>query len=313
MAETIVIAVGGNSLITDPRHITVEDQYKAAEETAENLVDLIREGHSIVIVHGNGPQVGFILRRGELAAKELHQVPIDSCVADTQGALGYNLQMALKNTMSRRGLDRAVSTVVTQVEVSPEDPAFDNPTKPIGSFMSEEAARQRERENRWIVKEDAGRGYRRVIPSPIPRAIIEIEVIKLLIKEGIIVIAAGGGGIPVKRDARGILTGIEAVVDKDYAAALLANNIQADRFIISTAVEKVCLNFGSPSERPLDEITSSEAEDFMKEGHFAEGSMLPKIKAMVQFVKASNRRGIITDPQNLAKAIEGRAGTHILP
>jgi carbamate kinase len=313
MSETIVIAVGGNSLITDSEHISVEDQFHAAEKTARNIITLIEEGHNIVIVHGNGPQVGFILRRGELAAKELHTVPLDSCVADTQGALGYNIQMALDNELIKRGTARPTVTVVTQVEVSPQDPAFDNPTKPIGSFMDEETARTRERENGWIVKEDAGRGWRRVIPSPKPNSIIEIDVIKMLLDRGVVVVAAGGGGIPVKRHNNGTLEGVEAVIDKDHAASLLAHEVKADRFIISTAVEKVCLNFGTPEQKDLDELTVAEAREYIAAGHFAPGSMLPKIEAMVKFVEDTGRKGIITDPAHLADALKGTAGTHLCP
>ena len=313
MVETVVLAVGGNSLILDNQHVSVQDQYSAAEKTAENMVELIKAGHKVALVHGNGPQVGFILRRGELAAHELHQVPVDSCVADTQGALGYNLVMALNNVLARHGLKKSVTTVVTQVEVSGEDPAFKNPTKPIGSFMTEEIALERQKENGWDIKEDAGRGFRRVIPSPVPRKIIEIDVIRLLLQNGVIVIAAGGGCIPVKANEDGTYTGIEAVIDKDLAAALLADNIKADHFIISTAVEKVCLNFGTPEQKALSRITVAEAEQYVKEGHFAAGSMLPKIQAMIQFVKSTGKPGIITDPAHLAQAIKGQAGTHIVP
>lgn len=313
MVETVVLAVGGNSLIIDNQHVSVQDQYKAAEKTAENMVELIKAGHKIALVHGNGPQVGFILRRGELAAKELHQVPVDSCVADTQGALGYNLGMALNNVLARNGLSRSVTTVVTQVEVSSEDPAFQNPTKPIGSFMTKETALERQKENGWDIKEDAGRGYRRVIPSPLPRKILEIDVIRMLLQNGVLVIAAGGGGIPVKANADGTYTGVEAVIDKDLAAALLADNIKADHFIISTAVEKVCLHYGTPEEKALSRITVAEAEQYVREGHFAAGSMLPKIQAMIQFVKDTGKPGIITDPAHLAQAIKGEAGTHIVP
>ena len=313
MVETVVLAVGGNSLILDNQHVSVQDQYSAAEKTAENMVELIKAGHKVALVHGNGPQVGFILRRGELAAHELHQVPVDSCVADTQGALGYNLVMALNNVLARHGLKKSVTTVVTQVEVSGEDPAFKNPTKPIGSFMTEEIALERQKENGWDITDDAGRGFRRVIPSPIPRKILEIDVIRLLLQNGVIVIAAGGGGIPVKANEDGTYTGIEAVIDKDLAAALLADNIKADHFIISTAVEKVCLNFGTPEQKALSRITVAEAEQYVKEGHFAAGSMLPKIQAMIQFVKSTGKPGIITDPAHLAQALKGQAGTHIVP
>lgn len=313
MKESIVVAVGGNSLIQDSEHITVRDQYTAAQKTADNLFNLVSEGNKLSIVHGNGPQVGFILRRSELAERELHRIPMDSCVADTQGALGYNIQMAMGNTLARGGIRSSVATVVTQVEVDPKDPAFGNPTKPIGSFMTEEVACNHRDNDGWIVKEDAGRGFRRVIPSPTPKRIVEIDVIKTLIDAGVIVIACGGGGIPVYRDDEGVLVGLEAVIDKDNAAALMAREISADRFIISTAVSKVCLNFGTAEERELDRVTVAEAERYLEEGHFAAGSMLPKIKAMIDFVSSTGNPGIITDPGNLADAINGDAGTHIVP
>jgi carbamate kinase len=313
MPETIVIAIGGNSLIADPKNVTVPAQYEAARQTAAHIVQLAEQGHKIAIVHGNGPQVGFILRRGEIAKKELHTVPLDSCVADTQGALGYNIQMALRNEMLKVGLRRPSATVVTQVVVNKADPSFQNPSKPIGSFMEEADARLHEKQDGWDVVEDAGRGYRRVVPSPKPEVIIELETVKSLLENNTIVIAAGGGGIPVIQNEDGSIQGIEAVIDKDFAAGLLAKGIRADRFIISTAVVQVCINFGKPDQKALAEMTVAEAERYMKEGHFAPGSMLPKIQAMISFIRETGNPGLITDPAHLDLALKGKTGTKIIP
>ena len=313
MSETIVIAVGGNSLISDPKRVSVPAQQEAALLTAKNLSDVLTSEHKIAIVHGNGPQVGFILRRAQIAAKELHTVPLDSCVADTQGAIGYNIQTAVRNVLTSLGKVRNVATVVTEVLVDKEDPSFHDPSKPIGSFMSEEEAKRHEREDGWAVAEDAGRGWRWVVPSPRPREILELEVIEQLVQAGTITVAAGGGGIPVIRRDDGSYEGVEAVIDKDLAGSLLAGSIKADRFIISTAVEKVYLNFGKPDQKALETITVAEARSYIEQGHFAKGSMLPKIEAMIEFVEATGHEGIITDPEHLAEALHGDAGTHIVP
>ena len=310
--KLIVIAIGGNSLIEDPKKVTVDAQYKAAEKTAHHIADIIESGNRVVIVHGNGPQVGYILLRSEYARKILHAVPLDSCVADTQGAIGYQLQKALDNEFIERGMKNRAVTVVTQVEVSASDPSFGNPTKPIGSFMTEEDARYHQETSGWSVVEDAGRGWRRVVASPLPKEIVELGTIRKLIDSGVIVIAAGGGGIPVVRESDGLLYGREAVVDKDLAAALLAKDIGADVFVISTAVEKVCLNYNKPDEKKLDTISVKEAEEYMKEGHFAPGSMLPKIKAMTDYVKSTGGVGMITDPEHIYDALYSDAGTKIV-
>lgn len=313
MPETLVIAVGGNALIEDPHHVSVPAQYLAARHAAESLGGLVAAGHKIAIVHGNGPQVGFILRRAELARVVMHEVPLDSCVADTQGALGYNIQMAMGNEIRARKLDRQTATVVTQVLVDRNDPAFAAPVKPIGGFMDEEEAQRRGREEGWSVKEDSGRGWRRVVPSPEPIEILELEVIRALVESGVVTIAAGGGGIPVARDADGELEGIEAVIDKDKASSVLATSLNADRLIVSTAVPRVCIDFGKPTQKELDVITVAEAEALIVEGQFAPGSMLPKIEAIISFVKATGKEGLITDPSHLSAALEGRAGTRIIP
>lgn len=308
----IVIAIGGNSLIEDPKHVSVSAQYEAARKTASHIVRLIDKGNRVVIVHGNGPQVGYILLRAEYSRAILHTVPLDSCVADTQGAIGYNLQMALDNEFRKIGKQPAVATVVTQVEVSDADPSFQRPTKPIGSFFSKEDADYHALHDGWTVMEDAGRGYRRVVPSPNPMAIVEIETIRTLIRDKVVVIAAGGGGIPVVRDAQGMLSGREAVIDKDLAASLLARQLDADLFIISTAVAKVCLDYGKPTQRTLDSMTLAEAERYTAEGQFAPGSMLPKIQAMTGFVSMTGKEGVITDPDHLEEAVSGTQGTHIV-
>lgn len=309
--KVAVIAIGGNSLIKDNEHKTVEDQYRAAGETSEHIVGLIQTGWNVVISHGNGPQVGYILRRSELSRHELHEIPLDVCGADTQGAIGYALQQNLYNWFTRLGLSKNVVSVVTQVEISPDDPSFLQPSKPIGSFMDEETARQRETEG-WSVSEDAGRGWRRVVASPKPVRIVEEPVIKSLIEQGVIVIAVGGGGIPVVADVEGQLRGVAAVIDKDYASALLANDIGADAFIISTGVEKVALNYGKPDQKWLDHLTLAQAKQYLAEGtHFAKGSMAPKIQACVDFLERGGERAIITNPENIQRAVAGETGTHI--
>ncbi len=314
MSETVVIAIGGNSLITDSKHTTVEDQYNAAILTAENLSPLLASDSRVAIVHGNGPQVGFILRRAEISRSQLHSVPLDACVADTEGALGYCIQTAIRNTLISMGQkERNVATIVTEVLVDADDPAFTDPTKPIGSFMTEEDAKTQQKEAGWCVKEDSGRGWRRVVPSPAPKKLVEMSIIRQLVENGTITIAAGGGGIPVIRNQDGTYKGVEAVIDKDLAAAVLGVELGADRFIISTAVEKVCLNFGKPDQKELSVMTVSEAKKYIDEEHFARGSMLPKVLAMIDFVEKSGKSGIITDPAHLVAALEEKAGTRIIP
>lgn len=312
VGKLAAVAIGGNSLIQDPKHPEIKYQWAAVRETCEHIASMIAEGWSVVITHGNGPQVGYILRRAELAASEVHTVPLDLIVADTQGAIGYMLQQALDNALRRRGINRTIVTVVTQVRVDPADPAFLNPSKPIGGFMTEEQARRFTADG-WHVVEDAGRGWRRVVASPKPQLIHEINAIRALILSDYIVIAVGGGGVPVVRDARGELRGVQAVIDKDLASSLLAQNLRADLFVISTGVEKVSLNFRQPNERKLDQITLSEARRYIDEGHFAAGSMLPKIEAAVEFVGMGGPQAIITDPPNLVRALRGETGTRIVP
>jgi carbamate kinase len=309
--KTLVIAIGGNSLIKDARHQSVPDQYAAVVETVRHVTDLLERGHRIVITHGNGPQVGFILLRSEHSRGLLHQVPLDSIVADTQGALGYQIQQALENEFRRRGLTKSVATIVTQTLVDRNDPALAKPSKPIGEFYTQEQAEERMRVEQWKMVEDAGRGWRRVVASPRPVRIIESGVIRHLAGGGYVVIAAGGGGIPVVADEHGLLTGVAAVIDKDLASAVLAAQIGADFLVISTAVEKVCLDFGSPKPRTLDKMTVAEAKSYMVAGHFAPGSMLPKIEACIHFVEQHGGTAVITCPACLSAALDGRTGTRV--
>ncbi|MEN8171692.1 MAG: carbamate kinase [Chloroflexota bacterium] len=314
MAEkkVAVVAVGGNALIIDKTRKSIPDQFDAIKETMGHIAGMIEDGWDVVITHGNGPQVGFILRRSELSLHELHPVPMDYCGADTQGAIGYMGQKALRNEFKQRGIDKTAVTVVTQVEVSADDPAFQNPAKPVGSFLDEETAKQRMAEGQDFI-EDAGRGWRRVVPSPLPMSIVEVDAIQKLIESGFSVIAVGGGGIPVVEKPDGSLRGVEAVIDKDFASGLLANLISADLLIISTAVEKVAINFNQPDEKWLDEMTVAEAEKYIEEGHFAPGSMLPKIQAIVKFLKEGGKKALVTDPPNIQRALRGETGTWILP
>ena len=307
-----VLAIGGNSLIKDKDHIALSSQYEAIQETSTYIAELIAEGLNLVITHGNGPQVGFIYRRGELARHELPLIPLDICGADTQGAIGYMIQMALLNDFRKMGVEKRVAVVVTKTIVDRNDPSFQNPTKPIGSFMPEQEALAHKAEMGWHVMEDAGRGFRRVVPSPLPREIIDLDVLKLLVENGYTVIAAGGGGIPVIRNEKGDLEGVEAVIDKDLSSSLLARNIGADTLIISTAVDAVYLDFGKANQRPVHHATFSEIKQYLQEGHFKPGSMKPKIEAIIEFLEGGGQKAIIASPENLLKAVRGESGTTIL-
>jgi carbamate kinase len=307
-----VVALGGNALILDKNRKTIPDQFDAVKETVKHITDMIEDGWQVIVTHGNGPQVGFIMRRSELSLHELHPVPMDYCGADTQGAIGYMLQKALRNEFKKRDINRKAVTVVTQVEVSADDPAFQNPSKPVGSFLDEETAKQRMAEGQDFV-EDAGRGWRRVVPSPKPMRIVEIDAIQSLVDDEFIVITVGGGGIPVVERPSGFIRGMEAVIDKDFASGLLAKLVTADLLLISTAVEKVAINFNKPDQRWLDEITVAEAEKFIEEGHFAPGSMLPKMQAIVIFIKETGKKALITNPPNMQRALNGETGTWIIP
>ena len=308
-----IVAVGGNALIKDNQHKSVQDQFAAAVDTMAHIADMIAEGWNVVVTHGNGPQVGFILRRSELAAHELHEVPLDYCGADTQGSIGYMFQQALYNEFRQRNMSKSAVTVVTQTIVDRNDPAFQNPTKPIGSFMDEEQAKMRMEKDGWTVVEDAGRGWRRVVPSPIPLRIVEADAINALIDKGFVVIGVGGGGIPVIETPEGKLVGVEAVIDKDFGAAILASMLKADLFLISTAVEKVAINFNKPNQQWLDQMTAAEARQYIAEGHFAKGSMLPKIQAILKYLDNGGKKALITDPAHIKDALNGKTGTWILP
>src|SRR5690606_4954096 len=313
VGKLAVIAIGGNSLIQDPKRPEVINQWDAVRETCNHIAQMIADGWSVTVTHGNGPQVGFILRRAEIAAQQgIHDVPLDLIVADMHGSIGYMLQQALDNALRRFGITRTIMTVTTQVLVDNHDPAFQNPTQPNGGFMTEGVARRFEAEG-WQVKEAAGRGWRRVIASPKPLAIQEINAIKALIQDNFIVIACGGGGIPVVRNEHGSLRGVAAVIDKDRASSLLARELRADLFIISTGVEKVALNFTRPDQCDMDEMTLAQAQQYLAEGHFAPGSMKPKIEAAIEFVMMGGPRAIITDPPNLARALRGETGTRVVP
>lgn len=308
-----VVAVGGNALIKDKNHQTVPDQYQAAAETMKHIANMIDEGWDVVITHGNGPQVGFILRRSEIASHELHEVPLDYCGADTQGAIGYMFQQALHNEFRLREIKKQAVTVITQTIVDRNDPAFQNPTKPIGSFMDEAAAREKMTKEGWTMVEDAGRGWRRVVPSPIPQTIVEADAIRSLIEQGFVVIGVGGGGIPVIQKENGDLVGVEAVIDKDFGSAILASMIEADLFLISTAVEKVAINFNKPDQKWLDQMTVAEARKYLAEGQFAKGSMMPKIEAILKYLDQGGKKALITDPEHIKDALEGKTGTWIVP
>ncbi|MCP4180530.1 MAG: carbamate kinase [bacterium] len=327
MKKLAVVAIGGNSLIKDDK-TTVEDQYNAICETARHIADLIENDYDVVVSHGNGPQVGYMLLRSEIAAEasDLHPVPLVNCDADTQGAIGYQIQQAMDNEFRKRKINQVMDnslfkgeilktavTIVTQVAVDKNDSAFGTPTKPIGSFYTKEDAEKiKLKYPDWKLIEDSGRGYRRVVPSPKPLEILELEAIEILLKAGFLVVAAGGGGIPVVRSQEDQWEGVDAVIDKDFATSLLADQLKADLLIISTGVEKAFINFGKPNAKGLDKVTCEEMEVYMSEGHFAPGSMLPKIKAAVKFVKNSGGKAIITDPEHLKEAIIGKTGTHII-
>ena len=309
----VVIAIGGNSLIKDDRHRSVMDQYRAVGETASHIIPIVREGYRVVVTHGNGPQVGFILLRSDMARNVLHQVPLASCVADTQGAIGYQIAQTLRNELRLQGMDREVAALVTQVVVDKDDPGFDHPDKPIGPFMTEAEARQREADDGWVVGEDAGRGWRRLVPAPAPLEIVELDAIRALLERGTLVIAVGGGGIPVVREPDGRLTGRDAVIDKDAASCVLATELGASVLIKSTSVDKVALDFGTPQQVDIDLMNVAEGRRYLAQGHFAAGSMRPKIEAALTFLEQGGERVIITQPHHLEEALHGKHGTHIVP
>jgi len=310
--RTAVIAIGGNSLIPNNSKREMLDQWDAVRETCGHIAKMVKEGWRIAITHGNGPQVGYILRRAELAAHEVHTVPLDIIGADTQGSIGYMIQQALRNSLRTMGIAQNVISLVTQTQVDKNDQAFSHPNKPIGGFLTEAEARQFEAQA-WAVVEDSGRGWRRVVASPQPLEIIELDAIKMALQNDYIVVAVGGGGIPVVRNDKGELRGVYAVIDKDRASSLLATGIGADLFIISTGVEHVSINFHKADQRDLERVTLAEARQYIEQGHFAVGSMLPKVEAVVRFLERGGPQALITNPQNIERALRGETGTRFVP
>ena len=308
-----VVAIGGNALIRDGAHLSIQHQYEAAVLTVHGIADMIEAGWNVIVTHGNGPQMGFILRRSELSIREVAPVPMDYAGADLQGAIGYMFVKAFRNEFRRRGIRREPVAVVTETLVDANDPAFADPTKPIGSHMDEAAANTIAAAQHWTVKEDAGRGWRRVVPSPVPRRIIDYRAIEHLARAGFVVIGCGGGGIPVIEDADGTLTGVEAVIDKDLASSLLARSIGADLFVLATGVERVAIGFNTPGQRWLDRLTLGEARRYYTENQFDKGSMGPKIEALIEFLAAGGKQGLITNPANLGRALAGQTGTLVVP
>lgn len=313
--KLIFVAIGGNSLIKSKELKRVEDQHQAIRETVFHFADLIERGYQLVISHGNGPQVGFIMRRSEVARRltGLHPVPLVNIVADTQGSIGYQIQQSLDNELARRSVKGQCVTVVTQVVVDEEDPGFRKPSKPVGEFFDDQQVGAIRQDNPdWTLVQDAGRGWRRVVPSPEPREVVEKQVVVTLLQSGCHVVTVGGGGIPVVKTEHG-LEGVDAVIDKDLASSLLAHQLDVGLFIISTEVEEVALNFGKPNQRPIKQMTVREAEQYVVEGHFAPGSMLPKIEAALRFLRGGGREVIITSPERLKDAVVSGRGTHIVP
>lgn len=307
--DRVVIALGGNALQADPKDTTAESQLITAKSTAKPLVDLIADGHELIIAHGNGPQVGQIVATYE-AAVGVPTMPFPECGAMSQGYIGYHLQQAIREEMHHRGIDKSVAAVVTQVIVDKNDPGFQNPTKPVGSFFSGEEAQRLQEEKGYVMKEDAGRGWRRVVASPEPVDVVEAAIVKTLVDAGHIVITVGGGGVPVIDRGNGVLEGVPAVIDKDFASEKIAEILEADYLIILTAVEKVSINFNKPNQQNLDRMTVAEAKQYIEEGHFAPGSMLPKVKAAMKFVESKpGRKALITSLEKAKEGIEGRTGT----
>jgi len=307
-----VLAIGGNALIRDRRHESIHDQYQMVCGIAVDIAAMIADGWNVVVTHGNGPQVGFILRRSEISINEVPPVPMDYAGADIQGAVGWMFVRALRNEFRRRGMARQAVAVVTQTLVDRADPAFANPTKPIGSHMDEARAKSLARKYHWIVREDAGRGWRRVVPSPRPTAIVETDVIREMAGAGYVVVACGGGGIPVVEDDNGDLCGVEAVIDKDLSSSLLARSLGADALVLPTGVEKVALDFNKPTQRWLDQITLAQAKRYFAEDQFDQGSMGPKVAALIDFVQGGGKFGLVTDPPNLPRALRGETGTRVV-
>ncbi len=312
MGKLILVAVGGNALIRAGQKGTAQEQFENAVETAQAIIRLIKAGHRVVLTHGNGPQVGAMLTRTELAAAHAYRLPLDCCVASTQGEIGYVLQYAMWQAMQQEGLRVPVVSLITQVLVDSADPAFKNPTKPVGPFYTRDVAERYRDLFDWVIVEDSSRGYRRVVSSPEPKAIVELEAIQACVERGLVVIAGGGGGIPVFND-HDLSKGVEAVIDKDHTSAILASQLHADLFVVATDVEKVCLDYKRASQRMLDTVTVSECIRHRASGHFPAGSMGPKIDAALVFLARGGREAIITNHQHMVDAVQGRGGTHIVP
>lgn len=311
--KKIVVALGGNALQQSGKPATAEAQLEIIKETVHHLADMIEDGNEVIVAHGNGPQVGRIVIQNETAREVTPAMPFDVCGSMSQGMIGYHLQQALGFELKQRGLKKPVLTVVTQVVVDSDDKAFMNPTKPIGPFYTEEEANELRDTKGYSVVEDSGRGYRRVVASPLPKKIVELESVKTLIDAGHIVITVGGGGIPVLENKDGSLKGVAAVIDKDFASEKLAEDLDADLLLILTEVEKVAINFGKPNQKNLDELTLEEAKTYIGEGHFAPGSMLPKIEAAMKFAESrKGRKSIISSLGKAREALKGESGTSII-
>jgi carbamate kinase len=306
-----VVALGGNAISREKQEGNIPEQFENSERSMHHICDLIAKGYRVVITHGNGPQVGNVLRRVEVSTGVIYPLPLDICGAHTEGGMGYVIQQVLTNALASRGIVMTPATVITQTLVDRNDPAFANPTKPIGKFYTAEQIQEKVEKQKWTVREDAGRGYRRVVPSPRPLRILEEPVIELLVSQGFPIITCGGGGVPVVEEG-GKLRGVEAVIDKDLATSLLARNLSADLLIITTSIERVSLNFKKPDEKALDRITVAEAKQYLAEGHFAPGSMAPKIQAAIEFTEATGRPTLITLPETMMEALAGKTGTWVI-
>lgn len=306
-----VVALGGNAISREKQEGNIPEQFENSKKIMHHICDLIAAGYRVVITHGNGPQVGNVLRRVEAAIKVIYPIPLYLCGAHTEGGIGYMLQQVLSNALTSRGMALTPATVIAQTLVDKNDPAFLNPTKPIGQFFTAEQIKEKVERDKWTVREDAGRGYRRVVPSPRPKKIMEEPIIACLADLGYPLITCGGGGVPVIEEA-GELRGVEAVIDKDLATSLLARNLKADLLIITTSIERVALNFKKPDERFLDRITVAQARQYLAEGHFAPGSMAPKIEAAIEFTAATGKPTLITLPETMMQALAGKTGTRII-
>ena len=310
--KKIVIALGGNAIIKKGQKGTISEQFDNTIESLEHILPLIKKGYNIILTHGNGPTIGHMMIRVEAGLKQAPYIPLGLCVADSQGGLGYMIELCLNNILYKEKINKKVITLITPVLVSEKDKELNNPSKPIGPFYTkQQAERMRKIHKEWVIKEDAGRGYRRVVPSPIPLKIINKDVIKKMVDEGYIVIAAGGGGVPVIHRKDGTLKGIPAVIDKDRTAAILSNDIKADTLMILTVVDKVCLNYGKEEQKELDKLSVKEAKEYLKQGHFLPGSMKPKIEAAISFLEQGGKEVIICALEKADKALEGKTGTRI--